>query len=137
MVSISSNTLERFFRAAEQEFLRIVNGAPKLPFGNDLLHYSHLRKRWEAGQRIVASEVVQLNVSRKEFADETTTALYRKWIAGTATDQDVVSSQATSVARSLGLFRAEKWGGSLSVFIRGNQESSEIWSEKSCEPFSP
>ena len=85
----------------------------------------------------MASEVVQLNVSRKQFADKTTTALYQKWVAGTATDQEVVSSLATSVTPSLGLFRAEKWGDSLSVFICGNQESSESWSKKSCEPLSP
>ena len=48
----------------------------KLPSGNDFLRYFDLRKRWEAGQRIVASEVVQLNVSRKQFAEKTTTALY-------------------------------------------------------------
>jgi hypothetical protein len=38
---------------------------------------------------------------------------------------------------SVGLFRAEKWGDSLSVFICGNQEWSESWTEKSCEPDSP
>jgi hypothetical protein len=35
------------------------------------------------------------------------------------------------------LFRTETWGESLSVFICGNQESSENWSEKSCEAVSP
>jgi hypothetical protein len=86
----------------------------------------------------VASEVVELNSCRKQFTDKTTAALYRKWVAGTNTDQEVVvSSLATSVTPSRGLFRAEKWGDSLSVFTCGNQESSESWSEKSCEPVSP
>ena len=128
----------RFFRAAEREFFQVASGGSKQHSGDDLLLYFRLRKRWEAGQRIVASEVVELNSRRKQFADKTTAALYRKWVAGTNTDQEVVvSSLATSVTPSRGLFRAEKWGDSLSVFTCGNQESSESWSEKSCEPDSP
>jgi hypothetical protein len=56
----------------------------------------------------VASEVVQLNVRRKQFAEKTTAALYRKWVQGTSTDQEVVSSLATSCTPSLGVFRAAK-----------------------------
>jgi hypothetical protein len=34
--------------------------------------------RWEAGRRIAASAVNQLNASRKQFAEKTTPALYQK-----------------------------------------------------------
>ena len=94
-------------------------------------------KRGGAGQRLVASEVVELNSCRKQFTDKTTAALYRKWVAGTATDREVISSFATSVTPSVGVFRAEKWGDSLSVFICGNPESSENWNQELCEAVSP
>jgi len=110
---------------------------PETASGNDPLQYFRLTKGWGAGQRLVASEVVELNSCRKQFTDKTTAALYRKWVAGTATDREVISSFATSVTPSVGVFRAEKWGDSLSVFICGNPESSENWSEKSCEAVSP
>jgi hypothetical protein len=128
---------ERFFCAAEREVFRIVNGGSKLPSGNDLLHYFRLRKRWETGQRIVASEVVELNSRRNQFARKTTPALYQKWVSGTVTDQEVIGSLAIAGTARLGVFRTEKWGDSLSVFIRGNQESSENRNEDSQKPDSP
>ena len=128
---------ERYFRAAEREFLRIVTGGSKLPSGQDLLHYFRLRKRWEGGQRTVASEVVQLNACRKQFAEKTTAVLYQKWVEGAVTDQEVTSSLPMPIAKSAGAFRAEKCGDALSVFLRGNQEPGESQSEESLKPDSP
>jgi hypothetical protein len=128
---------ERFFRVAEREFFRIVSRESKQSSGEDLLHYFRLRKRWEAGQRIVASEVVELNSGRKQFADKTTAALYQQWAEGAVADQAVIRSLAIPIKANTGVFRAEKWGDALSVFLPGNQESGESRNEESFKPDSP
>jgi hypothetical protein len=128
---------ERLFRAAAREFSRLVHDVANASSGDELLHYFHLRKRWEEGQRIVASEVVRLNVAKNQFGDKATSVLYQKWMDGSVTGHEVIASLSRGVPNGLGVFRAEKWGDALSVFERASQETREKRGEDSEESDSP
>ena len=116
---------ERFFLLAGREFSRIVQGVANKTSAEDLLRYFPLRKRWEQGERIVASEVVALNALRKQFADKTSEALYQRWIDGVATNSAVDASLTNPGTKNLGVFRAENWGEALSVFRPASGELRE------------
>jgi hypothetical protein len=133
--------LDRFFKAAEAEFSRIVLGRFTGTSYQELFKYFRLRKAWESGERVAAAEVVFLNSARRQFSDKTVETLYQKWVQGAVNDQEVCASQAIATREISGTFWAQKCGDSLAVFSRPSKDlgerPAEIRWERLSRAFSP
>jgi hypothetical protein len=116
---------ERFFAAAGSEFSRSVLGRPHSPSNDQLLRYFRLRKTWEAGERVSATDVVFLNAAKRDFDDEEIESHYRKWIDGTIQDTDVFCRAVGEELQVRATFLTRKSGSSLSVFHRSGREVGE------------
>jgi hypothetical protein len=127
---------DRFFQAAESEFARIVLGQAKIPSNDDLIRYFQLRKRWEAGERVAAADVVLLNRAKRERTDKSIESQYSLWVAGKIKDADICCSVPQPELRINGRFSTRKCGDSLSVFYRSGDGRSESDAEIASGAFS-
>ncbi len=132
---------DRFFNAAESEFSRTVLGRVPIPSSEQLLRYFQVRKRWEAGERVAAVDVVLLNGAKNERTDKSIESQYSQWLAGRIKDADICCFVPQPELRIDGRFSTRKCGDSLSVFYKsgdGRSESdAEIPSEGFSRTFSP
>jgi hypothetical protein len=128
---------DRWFKAAETEFSRIVLGRIAGNSGEGLLRYFRVRKAWETGQRVAAAEVVFLNGAKRQFHKKTFETLYQKWVGGSVNDEELCGSGTTSGPEVMATFRARKCGDSLSVFSPASEESGGGSPEITNNPVSP
>jgi hypothetical protein len=126
----------RFFKPAESEFSRTVLGRVPIPSSEQLLRYFQVRKRWEAGERVAAADVVLLNGAKRERTDESIESQYSLWVAGKIKDADICCSVQQKELRIDGRFSTRKCGDSLSVFCRSGEDRCESDAEISSEAFS-
>jgi hypothetical protein len=115
----------RFFRAAALEFSRILLASKGGVTKEQILRYFELRKRWEAGERVAASDVVLLNAAKTELRDASVELQYGKWAAGAITDSDITTRVESPAPRVHASFVTRKCGESLSVFYRSHGDVGE------------
>lgn len=120
---------DRFFAAAEAQFSQCVLGRANALSNDQLLRYFRLRRTWEAGERVLAADVVFLNAAKRDFGGEETESQYRRWIAGTIEDSEVSHRTARDECQVRATFLAYKCGASLSVFHRRSPEQRESTAE--------
>lgn len=116
---------ERFFKGASLEFSRIVLAFKRPVSKEQILRYFELRKRWEAGERVAAADVVFLNATKNEFSDANVEAEYGKWAGGSIKEAEISAPAVRSESRIDGSFLAQTCGDSLSVFYRSQQGPCE------------
>jgi hypothetical protein len=116
---------DRFFKAAESEFSRTVLGRVSIPSSEQLLRYFQVRKRWEAGERVAAADVVLLNGVKRERTDKSIESQYSLWVAGNIKDADICCSVPQPELRINGRFSTRKCGDSLSVFYKCGEDRGE------------
>jgi hypothetical protein len=127
---------DRWFKAAEAEFFRIVIGPVAGNSGEALLRYFHVRRTWETGERVAAIEVVFLNAARLQFCGQAFETLYQEWVAGSVKDGEVSRSAALFGSPVLATFRTQKCGDSLSAFWLASEKLGERSPEISRDKFS-
>jgi hypothetical protein len=128
---------DRFFKSAPLEFSRIVLASQQAASKDQVLRYFDLRKRWEAGERVAASDVVFLNAAKNELRDASVELQYLQWTTGTISDDDIIGCLGNSVPQIHGRFVARKYGESLSVFYRSHEDMGESADKKSAMDFHP
>jgi hypothetical protein len=111
---------DRFFRTVQAQFSRIVLASKEVPSRNRILGYFDLRKRWEAGERVSAADVVLLNAGRSELRTPDVEQQYANWRAGLTKDEEVGVRFGIRSGRNQASFEARICGQSLSVFQRPN-----------------
>ena len=127
---------DRWFKAAEAEFFRIVTGPVGGNSGEEVLRYFHVRRAWETGVRVPAIEVVFLNAARLQFYGQAFETLYQEWVAGSVEDGEVGRSAALSGAPVLATFRTQRCGDSLSAFCLASEKLGESSPKISRDKFS-
>jgi hypothetical protein len=128
---------DRFFRAAQVEFSRIVLASKEMPGREQVLRYFKLRKQWESGERVSAADVVFLNACGAEINDEATEQRYANWRDGRTKDAEVSGGQSECKRHIQSTFLTQVCGESLSVFRRGEATYGESSDEMPSDSFSP
>lgn len=128
---------ERFFRSAQVEFSRVVFGSKETPSREQILRYFQLRKRWEAGERVPAVDVVFLNTAKSELGSTDVEQRYLDWREGTIKNEEVALNSRVPKPTIEGTFVARTCGESLSVFYRSNAICGESADEMSADVVSP
>lgn len=106
------------FDAARKMFLSIVDCAPKIDPGNEVLHYFRLRKAWDLQKYgLFANEdIAQLNEYTQRFAKHYCQERYAAWLGGQISD-DFVRSQFHDLAPQRTIrFDAEIVDGQAALF---------------------
>ncbi len=128
---------DRFFKGAALEFSRIVLASKGTVSKDQILRYFDLRKRWEAGERVAASDVVFLNAAKTELRDASVELQYGKWAAGGISDSDISAHLGSPAPEVHGAFVTRKCGESLSVFYRSYSDAGEKADQEVRDAFSP
>ena len=116
---------DRFFKSAGLEFSRIVLASKGVVSKDQILRYFELRKRWEAGERVAASDVVFLNAARSELREASVELQYRQWIEGEISEDHITVDLGSSAPQIDGTFVTRQCGESLSVFYRSHGDHGE------------
>ena len=128
---------DRFFNGAALEFSRIVLPSIETVSKDQVLRYFGLRKRWEAGERVAASDVVFLNAAKTELQHASVELQYGKWAAGEITDSDISGHLESPAPQVQARFVTRKCGESLSVFYRLHADTGETADQGDRDAFSP
>jgi hypothetical protein len=128
---------DRFLKSAALEFSRIVLASKEAVSKGQILRYFELRKRWEAGERVAASDVVFLNAAKNELRDASIELQYPKWTEGAITDDDITARVENPEPQIHGTFVTRRCGESLSVFYRSHGDPGEKPDGEDRDPFSP
>lgn len=128
---------DRLFKGAAREFSRIVLESKEAVSKDQIVRYFHLRKRWEAGERVAASDVVLLNAAKTALGDASVELQYGKWAAGGITDSDISADLGSPAPQAHATFVTRKCGESLSVFYRWHRDPGENADHEQRDAFSP
>ena len=128
---------DRFFKSAALEFSRIVLPSIGTASKDQILRYFGLRKRWEAGERVAASDVVVLNAAKAELQNASVELQYGKWAAGEITDSDISADLESPAPQVQATFVTRKCGDSLCVFYRSHADTGETADQGDGDAFSP
>ena len=128
---------DRFFKRAGLEFSRIVLASKGAASKEQILRYFQLRKRWEARERVAASDVVFLNAVKTEWWNAHLELQYRKWTEGTINEAEIGAHLGSSEPRVQGVFLAQRCGESLSIFYRSHEDRGEKPDDVAPDALSP
>jgi hypothetical protein len=128
---------DRVFKGAGIEFSRIVLASKGAASKDQILRYFDLRKRWEAGERVAASDVVFLNAARSELRDARVELQYRKWTEDAINNDEITAHLGSPAPQVHGTLVPQKCGESLCVFYRSHGGSGERPDDKVPDTYSP
>ncbi len=80
------------------------------------LEYFHVRKAWDAKERVASADVVLLKEAQGRYAGRNFEELYERWRKGSGKDNDVMRVGEQAFEAERGVFRALVCGSSLRIF---------------------
>jgi hypothetical protein len=124
------------FGQAETIFRRLVLGADGGDRASDVLRYFRIRRAWEANERVPGVDVVFLKNSRPRFARNESETLYKQWVSGALSNDQLFAIWGSRFSPPNVVFRTAVFGHSLSVFSKNilrrlEPESGTLCNERS------
>lgn len=119
----------RLFETAKAEFNRIIYGRHQHAKSLPLLDYFRLRKAWDGKERVASADVVLLKEAQSRYSSNGTEELYKKWLSGRASNDELLRPESQQVVPGKATFRTVVCGTSLKVFSDPKEVDAESSSD--------